>query len=270
MRQVLFFASSARLLAGFFLLFTSLLPLAARAGTTPVLPPLRVRPVAPDVFVPTVYSRQPGSGKPVPSNGLLVRTGKGILLIDTAWDPDQTRQLLQWVADSLHERVRLAIVTQAATARPGGLAVLREQHIRVYSSPATAARWHRQYPQQLAPTAALKPYTLIRAGRTRLELFFPGPGHAPDNVVAWLPRRRVLFGGELVREQAATGLGQAPEANLKQWPAALRTLHRRYAKARVVVPAHGPSGGAGLLTHTQDLLREQARHKPQTALSRRP
>ncbi|MBT9393189.1 subclass B1 metallo-beta-lactamase [Hymenobacter sp. NST-14] len=247
-----------------------LLPLVGQAGTPPVLPPLRVRPLAPDVLVPTAYSQPPGPGKPVASNGLLVRTKQGIILIDTAWDPEQTRQLLQWVADSLHERIRLAIVTQAATARPGGLAVLREQRIRVYSSPATAARWHQQYPQQVAPTAALKPYTLIRAGRTRLELFFPGPGSAPDNVVAWLPRRRVLFGGELVRAQAATGLGQSPEANLKQWPAALRTLRRRYAKARVVVPAHGSSGDVSLLTHTQELLREQARRQPQTALTGRP
>ena len=270
MRPLLSFSCFYRLLTGFLLLSTVVLPVAGRAGTIPVLPPLRVRPVAPDVFISTVYSQLPGSPKPVATNGLLVRTSKGILLIDTAWDPDQTHQLLQWVADSLHERVRLAIITQAATAPPGGLAVLRGQHIRVYSSPATAARWHQQYPQQLAPTAALKPYTLIRAGRTRLELFFPGPGQAPDNVVAWLPRHRVLFGGELVREQKATSLGNTPEANLKQWPVALRTMHRRYAKARVVVPAHGASGDLKLLTHTQNLVRDQVRRQPQTALSERP
>ncbi|MFD2785791.1 subclass B1 metallo-beta-lactamase [Hymenobacter rubripertinctus] len=270
MRQSSFSACSNRLLAVFLLLLTSLLPVAGRAGSAPGLPPLRVRPIAPGVFVPTVYGRPRGSAGPVASNGLLVRTSQGILLVDTAWDPDQTRQLLQWVADSLHERVRLAIITQAATARPGGLAVLRSQHIRVYSSPATAARWHQQYPQQLAPTAALKPCTLIRAGRTRLELFFPGPGQTPDNVVAWLPRHRILFGGALVRPQAATGLGPGPEANLKQWPGSLRAMQRRYAKARVVVPAHGLSGDLRLLTHTQDLLRKEARRQPQTALSGQP
>lgn len=224
---------------------------------------LQVRRVAPNVFVHTSYHYYPGTAAPVASNGLIVSTRKGALLIDTAWDPEQTLELLRWVADSLHQRVRLVVVSHAHEDRLGGLAVLRANHIRVYSTPLTAKRAAR-----LAfgvPTPAIKPYTLIRAGHTRLELFFPGPGHAPDNMVAWLPKQHVLFGGCLVKEAAAPNLGNLDDANLKQWPAAIRKLAARYPKAEVVVPGHGLPGGPDLLAHTLELLRAPIR-KTQTAL----
>ncbi|RPD49654.1 subclass B1 metallo-beta-lactamase [Hymenobacter sediminis] len=232
----------------------------------PALPPLRVKAVAPDVFVHTSYRRLPGSAAPVPANGLIVRTAKGALLIDTTWDPEQTQQLLQWIADSLHQRVQLAIITHAHEDRAGGLAVLQAQRIKVYSTPLTAQRFGMLFPRATPPTPALKPYTLIRAGRTRLELFFPGAAHAPDNVVAWLPRQKVLFGGCLVREQSAPTLGNLDDANLSLWPASLRTVTDRYPRAQVVVPGHGQWGGPTLLTHTAELLREANRRKPPTAL----
>ncbi|GGG27367.1 beta-lactamase [Hymenobacter glacieicola] len=227
---------------------------------------MRVRAVAPHVYVHTSYHTYPGTTAPVPSNGLIVQTSKGAVLIDTAWDPEQTLRLLRWIADSLHQRVRLAIVTHAHDDRTGGLAVLQANGIKVYSTPLTARRFRQLHPQALPPTAALKPYTLIRAGRTRLELFFPGPAHAPDNLVAWLPRQKVLFGGCMVREQAATALGNLDDAQPARWPASLRTVATRYPKARVVVPGHGQWGGTELLTHTAKLLREAAGRKPPTAL----
>lgn len=249
------------------LITLSLLPLGRThaAGTQPPL--LRVRLVAPDVFVPTFYTPTATTPALTATNGLLVRTAQGIVLIDAAPTAAQTRQLLRWVTDSLHTRVRLAMLTHAEAATPASLAVLREHNIRVYSSARTATRWRTHYPQAGGPTAALRSYTVIRAGRTRLEVFFPGPGFSPDNVVAWLPQRRVLFGGELVRTAQATSLGVVPAADLRQWPDALRTLRSRYHRARVVVPAHGPIGTLGLLTHTQALVRTAARRKPTTALN---
>ncbi|UYZ62638.1 subclass B1 metallo-beta-lactamase [Hymenobacter weizhouensis] len=240
--------------------------LAAVAGPVPELPRLRVRPVAKDIFVHTSYHLYPGTAVPVSANGLVVRTAQGIILVDAGWGPDYTEQLLRWVADSLRQRVRLVVLTHAHDDRAGGLAVLRARGIRVYSTPATAQRLHAQFLGAARPTPALKPYTLIRAGRTRLELFFPGPAHAPDNLVAWLPRRKVLFGGCLVREASATSLGNLDEANLKQWPAALQQLQRRYPQARLVVPGHGAWADASLLQHTRVLLREAGRRKSPTAL----
>jgi metallo-beta-lactamase class B len=228
---------------------------------------LRVRAVAPGVFVHTSYHRYPGNPTPVPSNGLIISTKTGALLVDTAWDPAQTMELLRWVADSLHQHVRLAVVTHAHEDRMGGVAVLQANHIKVYSTPLTAKRAASL--SYGTPTPAIKPYTVIRAGRMRLELFYPGPGHAPDNLVAWLPQQRVLFGGCLVKGADATTLGNIDDADLKQWPVAVRTVAARYPKAAVVVPGHGQWGGSELLAHTLELLHAPST-KSQTALNGRP
>ena len=245
------------------------LPLLAGVSPSPKLPPLhlRVQPIAPDVFVHTSYHYYPGNPVPVPSNGLIIKTKTGALVIDTAWDPDQTMELLRWVADSLHQRVRLVVVTHAHEDRLGGLAVLQANNIKVYCTPPTAE--HAATLPFGVPTPAIKPYTVIRAGRTRLELFYPGPGHSPDNLVAWLPNQQVLFGGCLIKGADATTLGNIDDANLKQWPVSVRKVAARYPKATVVVPGHGQWGDARLLEHTLELLHSPS-SKPQTALSGQP
>ncbi|UOG74617.1 subclass B1 metallo-beta-lactamase [Hymenobacter tibetensis] len=248
-----------------------LAPLSLLAGPLPSvkLEPLhlQVRPIAPDVYVHTSYRRYPGNPVPVPSNGLIIKTKTGALVIDTAWDADQTLELLRYIADSLHQRVRLVVVTHAHEDRLGGLPVLQANNIKVYSTPLTAQRAATM--DFGVPTAAIKPYTVIRAGRTRLELFYPGPGHAPDNLVAWLPGQQVLFGGCLVKGADATALGNIDDANLKQWPSSIRKVAARYPKAAIVVPGHGQWGNFSMFQHTLELLHSPS-SRPQTALNGQP
>ncbi|WP_088844518.1 subclass B1 metallo-beta-lactamase [Hymenobacter gelipurpurascens] len=258
---------TAFLLSFLFLGFFGLMQPAAAAsgpGRQPQ-PRIQVRPIADKVYVHTSYRYYSGNKEPVPANGLIISTTKGAILVDTGWDSDQTLQILRWVADSLHQRVRMAVITHAHEDRLGGIPALRANHIKVISSKATAQRAAAR--QLDVPTAALKPFTVIKAGNTKLELFFPGPGHAPDNLVAWLPRQRVLFGGCLVKEMAAPTPGNIDDADLKKWPSTVRTVAARYPKAAVVVPGHGAWGGLELLTHTLEVLRAPGR-QAQTALGR--
>lgn len=227
--------------------------------TTLPPPPLRVRPVAPHVFVPT----SPDALRS--SNGLLVQTPQGLLAVDAAHSAGQAEQLIRWATDSLHQRIRLLVLTHAQAATPEALAVFRQHRVRVYSSPLTARRWQAGHPLAPALTPALQPYTVIRAGRIRLELFFPGPGFSPDNMVAWVPKYKVLFGGELILAQPATALIPADPTARKHWAATLRTLAGRYPRARVIIPAHGPVGDLALLERTRQQLTAPIRPKPSPA-----
>lgn len=82
----------------------------------------------------------------------------------------------------------------------------------------------------------------------------PAAGHAPDNLMVWIPVQRVLFGGCAVRPGASTTLGKVAHADLAAWALALHRAADRYPAADVVVPGHGPPGGGDLLSHSISLL----------------
>ncbi len=81
-----------------------------------------------------------------------------------------------------------------------------------------------------------------------------GAGHAPDNVVVYVPEARVLFGGCAVHEASRTTPGNLSHADLGTWPTAIRRIQARYPEAEVVVPGHGVPGGVELLDHTLAVL----------------
>jgi len=210
-----------------------------------------VRRLVPNIWIHTSIQGYAG-GVVVPSNGLIDETDQGSILIDTAWNDDQTRRICEWAGAMLQKPVRLAIVTHAHNDRIGGVGFLLSRGIPVTGLKMTA---------DIATTRKLigpnEPFDLD-AGQTKqiegLELFYPGPGHAPDNVVVWLSAERVLFGGCLIKSAEAGNLGFVGDANLKHWPDAVNAVKDRYAAAEIIVPGHGNPGGRELLDHTLKLL----------------
>lgn len=89
------------------------------------------------------------------------------------------------------------------------------------------------------------------------ELRFPGAGHAPDNVVAYFPRQRVLLGGCLVKADTATTMGYVGAADVENWPVAVARVRAAYPQARLVVPGHGRVSGPEALVHTKRLVAEK-------------
>ncbi len=87
-----------------------------------------------------------------------------------------------------------------------------------------------------------------------VETFFPGAGHAPDNIVVWLPQEQLLFGGCFIKDGAAKGLGNVADADVTSWGEALERVGKRYPNAARVVPGHGAPGGPELVTHTAALV----------------
>lgn len=211
---------------------------------------LRVEQLAPAVWR-HISTKEP-SGGPFSSNGLVVVTPRGSILVDTAFTDRQTEDLLLWIERDLGAPVRHLVVTHAHDDRLGGIAAVVRRGIPVVGHEETARRARDLgWP---AAGATFPDRTQIAIGSTVVEAFFPGPGHAPDNVVVWLPEQRILFGGCLVKSAEATDLGFVGDARIEEWPASLERARARYATAVLVVPGHGRPGGIDLLDHTIDLL----------------
>jgi metallo-beta-lactamase class B len=187
----------------------------------------------------------------VPSNGLVVKTASGALIVDTAWTPAQTAEVLDWAAAHVGP-VRAALVTHWHDDRSGGLPEVHRRGIASYGSGRTAeqARAHGApiASQRFDDTLDLS--SLGVAG----EAYFPGAGHSLDNVVVWLADSKLLFGGCLVKSTQAQGLGNTADGDVQAWPRAIAELEARYPSAAIVVPGHGAAGGPDLLAHTRELL----------------
>ncbi len=203
------------------------------------------------------------NGRPVESNGLVVAGGGagsgGAIVIDTPWTDALTARLLDW-AEAGFGRVAAVVATHFHADRLGGIAEVHRRGIASYGHAETA---------RLAIAGGLEPpgatfesELILSTGGRSVELFFPGPGHSPDNVVAWLPESRLLFGGCLVKSSGAQGLGFLGDAVLERWSASLEELLARYPEARSVVPGHGAAGGPEAIRHTLELVREQADPEP--------
>lgn len=228
-----------------------LLPLFTRAAN---LDSVELRPLAKGVWVHTSYLIFDGS--PFPSNGLLVQTKDGLVLIDTPCNDAQTENLLKTCRSKFGVAPELAIVTHFHNDRLGGIRTLQAQGIRVVGKDKTAALAVKDgYP---APETFAAIDTTIQVSGTAIRLFYPGAAHSPDNIVVWLPQQRVLFGGCMVKALEAQGMGNVADADLHNWPLAVKQVQQQFPETEIVVPGHGRSGNKRLLEHTLRLLR---RHK---------
>jgi glyoxylase-like metal-dependent hydrolase (beta-lactamase superfamily II) len=114
-----------------------------------------------------------------------------------------------------------------------------------------AAR-RRQDPQYFAGVE-LRPATIAFDGELTLDLGGSQvelsllPGHTPDHIVAFIPKRRILFAADAAEDPIPLVGGP-----LGQWPDALEAWADRVS---TVVPAHGNVGGPELLRRNAQYLR---------------
>ncbi|WP_162428071.1 subclass B1 metallo-beta-lactamase [Pontibacter pudoricolor] len=211
---------------------------------------LQVTKIAPDVYVHTSYKML--DGVLFPSHGLLISTTDGVVMIDTGWGNEPTQQLLSWIKTNLKQPVKMCIVTHAHNDRIGGIGLLQQNNIIVFGSEQTATLASAQNAGTIDSSLPLDKELTI--GDRKLIVYYPGAGHTADNLVVYLPKQKILFGGCLVKDAQATNLGNTADADLTNWPHAIKAVQQRFPKAKTVIPSHGPWGGPTALTHTLKLL----------------
>ncbi|MFJ8253304.1 MBL fold metallo-hydrolase [Streptomyces sp. NPDC094466] len=100
------------------------------------------------------------------------------------------------------------------------------------------------------PTVTFRDTLTVHAEDLRVELLHVGPAHTPDDVVAWVPERSVLFTGDVVWSRVT------PYVLMGSVSGSLLALERlRALRATTVVPGHGPVGGPELIDETEAYLR---------------
>ncbi|PHZ84413.1 subclass B1 metallo-beta-lactamase [Paremcibacter congregatus] len=202
-------------------------------------------------------------GSVVPSNGLIIVAEHGATLVDTAWNNDQTKVILNWAYETLGRRITSAVFTHAHSDKMGGVQALKNYGVATYAHPLTNA---------LAPDRGLvsAEFDLLvlengtakvsgeRAANdlTLLSVFYPGPGHSEDNIIVHVKGTNILFGGCLVRPGGATSLGNTSDGSIPHWDSSIENISQRFPKANIVIPSHGVPAGRDLLSLTIELVRK--------------
>jgi cyclase len=84
----------------------------------------------------------------------------------------------------------------------------------------------------------------------RIELIFVGPAHTTNDVVAWIPERKLLFTGDIIFNG---GTPFALGGSVGGWLDALDTIEA--LGAETIVPGHGPVCGPAAIAAVRDYLR---------------
>jgi glyoxylase-like metal-dependent hydrolase (beta-lactamase superfamily II) len=212
-------------------------------------PTIWVARLAPGLWLYTATALIDG-GVYYPANGLVLERPAGSLLVDTGWNPAQAQTLLAWSRTALATPITEAVCTHFHGDRIGGVNALQRAHIPARAHPLTC-----ELARSRGVTSPEPIHGFIESWRLAedCELRFPGPGHTWDNIVVWLPRQSVLYGGCFLKSQTSKTLGNLLDADVGEWSSSLHRVASLYPSPRVVVPGHGALAGDPI-AHTLNLL----------------
>ncbi|HEX2536267.1 MAG TPA: BlaB/IND/MUS family subclass B1 metallo-beta-lactamase [Chitinophagaceae bacterium] len=208
--------------------------------------PLKIARVAGDFYVYTTYSQY--QGVRYPANALYLVTTEGVVLIDTPWDTTQFRPLLDSIRARHRKEVVLCLATHFHEDRTGGLEYYRQQGIKTYTTRQTDSL-SRQRGMKRAEFLISRD-TAFTVGQYTFRTYYPGPGHAPDNIVVWFEKERLLYGGCLIKSVEDRTLGNLSDASVTEYAASLKKVRNTFGQPKYIITGHNDWRNTGSLEHS--------------------
>lgn len=185
------------------------------------------------------------------SNGMIYVFDHKAYLFDTPISLQATDALLNYIQYTMHCDLVGFVPNHFHEDCTGGIGLIQQREIPVYAQLFTDILLQgKANPADQTFTNSL----VLPAGSETIQLHFFGPGHAPDNIVVWIPSEKVLFGGCMVKSLKSTTLGNTTDADLTEWPKTIQKVLDHYPNAETVIPGHGAWGNTDLLEYTIELL----------------
>ena len=219
---------------------------------------------------------------PFSSNSLFVLCGnKEAVLIDTPNEESGTNSLLNWISDTFGILNIKVINSGFHNVNLGGNFLLNERGYRIYGSGLcyrlVKSQSQKEIDFLLSSTKdlpdkkyynAYKEMTLIPPNDTfpinsglhlhvnnlTFDVYFPGDSHTKDNLVIYIPEKKILFGGCMILSIMHRRPGYIKDANMTEWPVSVQNVVEKYPDIKTVIPGHGLPGNSDLLYHTIDIL----------------
>ncbi len=188
------------------------------------------------------------------SNAAFVVTRDGVVLFDALGSPELARELQAEIARITPKPVTHVIVSHYHADHIYGLQVFKDAGATViahrggqlYLNSETAALrlkasreelfpWIDEHTRLVPADRWIDGPTTLTVGGVDFLLRPAGPAHTPEDLVVYLPDRKLLLAGDIVFRARIPFVGQADSGH---WIESLRTLLA--FDAQVIVPGHGP------------------------------
>lgn len=212
---------------------------------------LIVTQISKNAFEHTSYLQTQDFGK-VPCNGLMVSDHKEAIIFDTPTNDKGSEELIKWITDQLHFKIKAIIPTHFHDDCLGGLKAFHDHQVPSYANFKTIALAKEK--GFVVPQNGFKDELMLKVGKQTITAKFFGEGHTRDNVVGYFPSENILFGGCLIKEMDATK-GYLGDANVEAWSNTVEKVKKAYPKVRLVIPGHGERGNSKLLDYTISLFK---------------
>ncbi len=187
----------------------------------------------------------------VSCNGMIVRDNREAVIFDTTSDSLTSAALIKWVQQQLQCKITAVVPTHFHTDNVGGLKAFEQAGIPSYANFKTIQFAKER--KENVPQNGFNKVLDIKVGNKKVIAKFFGEGHTKDNIVAYFPDEKILFGGCLIKELNATK-GNVADANENAWSKTVENIKKAYPDVRWVIPGHGKYGDKKLLDYTIELF----------------
>ncbi len=210
---------------------------------------LTVIKISENVYQHISYLQTNDFGK-VPCNGMIVVDGNEAAVFDTPTNAESSKELIQFLKER-NFKINSVVATHFHDDCIGGLDEFHKIGVPSYANKKTIEFLKNS--TQNIPQNGFEKEMVLNVGHKKVYLEYFGEGHTRDNIVAYFPDEKTLFGGCLLKEMNATK-GYLGDANEDAWSETVTKLKTKYPNIAFVIPGHGESGGMELVDYTISLF----------------
>ncbi|WP_294960519.1 subclass B1 metallo-beta-lactamase [uncultured Flavobacterium sp.] len=193
------------------------------------------------------------NGTLISANAMYLVTDKGVVLFDAPWDKTQFQPLLDSIKAKHNKEVVMLFGTHSHEDRAGGFDFYRKKGIKTYSIKLTDDILKKK--NEPRAELVIPNDTVFTVGQYKFEMYYPGKGHAPDNIVAWFGKDKILYGGCFVKSEEAKDLGYLGDADVKEWEKSIKKVQSKFKNPKYVIPGHDGGTTSKSIDHTLKLVR---------------
>lgn len=212
--------------------------------------PLQISHLTGDFYVYRTFSDYKGAK--ISANAMYLVTEKGVVLFDAPWDTTQFQPLLDSIKTKHHKEVVMLFATHSHDDRAGGLDFYKKKGIKTYTIKLTddiLKKENKPRAEFIIPND--KTFTV---GQYTFEVYYPGKGHASDNIVAWFDKEKVLYGGCFIKSADAKDLGYLGDSDVKEWKESIARVKAKFKNPVYIISGHDDWTNTNSLNHTLELV----------------